>query len=74
MVRFLSTTFETLEILSEPPLSPEEEVLPTIQVLEAMFTLMMFPYAELHAQRSFPRELAGEEDDLSSVEVEQPFA
>ena len=61
-------------MLSEPPLRPEDDVLPIIHVLEAMFTLIVFPYAELQAQRSFPRELDGELEDLSSVDVEQPLA
>ena len=35
---------------------------------------MIFPYASLQAQRYFPSEDDGEEEDLSSVEVEHPFA
>ena len=61
-------------MLSIPPLTPDEDVFPTIHVFEATFTLMISPYAVLQAQRYFPRELSGEEEDLSFVEVEPPFA
>lgn len=73
-MRFLKTTFDTLEMFSIPPLRPDDDVFPTIHVFDATFTLMIFPYASLQAQRDEPRLLDGEDDDLSSVDVEHPFA
>lgn len=73
-MRFRRTTFETLEMLIIPPFTPEDDVFPIIHVFEATSNLMIFPYASLQAQRYFPSEDDGEDEDLSFVEVEQPFA